>query len=336
VLVVLPCRATAGYALMALSAGAVTLVGRLSYSIYLWHWPIFCFVDYSLFMSSELQRITLKLVVTLGLAIATYYLIERPARTALNKPTMRVSAFAFVGLAILTAVPVGLFIRNDNYINASFSEVAKGGLLFANSPSGRSVVLIGDSNASMYAKVIKEISYQRGMNLIVASVVDGDPLPRTSSGKPDKLWLDALEIVRSRAPDVVVLAYSWTTKLREDPGRLAAAIQAIEPYAHRIVLINQPPALPMSASREAMRNGSRPPFFEDDRLRRERYRLNHHLLAFQSERVVVVNVSEQFERSNGELVPFDVDGRLLYHDSTHLSGIGAERVREMLCKAIAR
>ena len=64
----------------ALSLRPVVFLGKISYSLYLWHWPIFVFADYEFGTQlSPLQRVGL-----VGLAIAlsclTYWFVEQPAR----------------------------------------------------------------------------------------------------------------------------------------------------------------------------------------------------------------------------------------------------------------
>ena len=85
----LPCIASAGiiYAgarpywfASALSHRAVVFVGKISYSLYLWHWPLLAFAHYAL--GRELSNIVLAtaaLLIVL-LSLASYYLIEQPLR----------------------------------------------------------------------------------------------------------------------------------------------------------------------------------------------------------------------------------------------------------------
>ena len=85
----LPCIASAGiiYAgarpywfASALSHRAVVFVGKISYSLYLWHWPLLAFAHYALGreLSNTVLAATALLIVLLSLA--SYYLIEQPLR----------------------------------------------------------------------------------------------------------------------------------------------------------------------------------------------------------------------------------------------------------------
>ena len=85
----LPCIASAGiiYAgarpywfASALSHRAVVFVGKISYSLYLWHWPLLAFAHYALGRElSNTVLATAALLIVL-LSLASYHLIEQPLR----------------------------------------------------------------------------------------------------------------------------------------------------------------------------------------------------------------------------------------------------------------
>ena len=85
----LPCIASAGiiYAgarpywfASVLSHRAVVFVGKISYSLYLWHWPLLAFAHYALGRElSNTVLATAALLIVL-LSLASYYLIEQPLR----------------------------------------------------------------------------------------------------------------------------------------------------------------------------------------------------------------------------------------------------------------
>ena len=62
-----------------LASRPMVLVGRLSYSLYLWHFLVFRVVDQHVAESSTVLRVALGWVVTIAVSVASFHLVERPA-----------------------------------------------------------------------------------------------------------------------------------------------------------------------------------------------------------------------------------------------------------------
>jgi peptidoglycan/LPS O-acetylase OafA/YrhL len=91
---------------------AVVGVGRMSYSLYLWHWPVIsgCLLAFGRFHLD----IPARLVPMLLLGIASFVLVERPARTRLAAMPRRWSFIVAFGSIGLTA---GLLTGLSNWTN---------------------------------------------------------------------------------------------------------------------------------------------------------------------------------------------------------------------------
>ena len=85
----LPCIASAGiiYAgarpywfASVLSHRAVVFVGKISYSLYLWHWPLLAFAHYALGRELSNTVLAAAALLIVLLSLASYYLIEQPLR----------------------------------------------------------------------------------------------------------------------------------------------------------------------------------------------------------------------------------------------------------------
>ncbi len=89
-----------------LSFTPLVWLGTISYGLYLWHWPVFLYVDQRLTLE-PLPATGVKLAGSLGLAIVSYFLLERPVRLkgtrALGGP---IPAFSLVALVVLGAAAV--------------------------------------------------------------------------------------------------------------------------------------------------------------------------------------------------------------------------------------
>jgi hypothetical protein len=318
-----------------LGIAPLVIVGRISYSLYLWHWPIFSLIDYKMYLASEPVRLVLKVGLSFLAAAFSFWFIENPARWFLNRQKNMPLAYASMLCALLICVPLGVAVRKANYINAKTSDVIKGGLVFNSNSKKASVILMGDSNGAMYGKVMKDICANLGYKLSVISVVAGDPLPTSDNVSSGRLWLESLDVVRKEKPDYLVLACSWEGQLQGDKERLALAVNTLKPLVGRLVILNQPPILPKNANRASIREGATPPFYEDAEIRRQRMEVNDYLKSFNSGNCSVVDIAAHFQTTNGEVLFLDEQGRQLYQDSGHLSGYGADFISSDLRKAIS-
>ena len=117
---------TVGTALVLVAgAGGATFVGRvlslrllvgiglISYSLYLWHWPILAFLRYLFPVLSPAMAIG-AVVATFVLSIASYRLVERPARRAGWSFARVAAAFALIPAAGVAAVSFWL-VGTDGY-----------------------------------------------------------------------------------------------------------------------------------------------------------------------------------------------------------------------------
>ena len=92
----------------ALSTRPFVAVGLVSYGIYLVHWPVFVVVDADRTGLSEPTLTVLRLLITGAIAIASYFLLERPIRMRRGL-TFRVTAGA-AAVASLSVIAVALIV----------------------------------------------------------------------------------------------------------------------------------------------------------------------------------------------------------------------------------
>ncbi|QPN90688.1 acyltransferase family protein [Proteus vulgaris] len=93
-----------------LSLKPIVIVGLLSYSLYLWHWPLFAIARYIGVFNTEIQK-GLLLALTLLLSIFSYLLIEKPFR---RKRLEFKYSFAFL-LIVPILLALGLNALNEKY-----------------------------------------------------------------------------------------------------------------------------------------------------------------------------------------------------------------------------
>jgi peptidoglycan/LPS O-acetylase OafA/YrhL len=84
-----------------LSLSPFVFIGRISYSWYLWHWPLLAFGH--ILYGVKLEPIVSAVVVVSSFtaAVLSYFLIEQPLRQTVTKPSKMLMRYTAVGIAIL-------------------------------------------------------------------------------------------------------------------------------------------------------------------------------------------------------------------------------------------
>jgi peptidoglycan/LPS O-acetylase OafA/YrhL len=318
----------------ALSSRWLVLIGRASYSLYLWHWPVFSLIDYEFYSMPFVPRTAFKIVLTVFATVLSFTYVEQPGRRFLNLKKNRRTAFAFFTSTAMILIIFGYAVRHEENIDSTWTDLAHGGLKFNDAAKRGSMILLGDSKAACFGKTMKEISMELDYRLIVIAMSGETPLP-VSSGNQSDLWEHSFAIIKQSRPDVVVLAFSWLEKLKDDPERLSLTINELKPYVRNIILVTDPPYLAVEGTREAMRDGSRPPFFEDTAYTASWTRYNDIVKSMQGPGVTVVDVVPVFMKSSGEIAFSGSDGKQIFQNRTHISGYGAALTKPMFLQAIA-
>lgn len=315
-----------------LSQPALTMLGRASYSLYLWHWPVYCFVDYELYTASPAVRLLLKVALTIGLSGLAYLAFEKPMRRYLNEPRRIRATFAgfAAAVAVLFAVGVWLRIEYDVAADARLGNVGRGGIVLNIEESRPCIALLGDSNAGMYGSVLKEIAVSLDLSAYSLGVPRLNPFP----GHP--LFDESVKFLKSRRPEIVIFVSRWSRTLDPEGAILLAAIKQFQEHAEFVILITEPPELPEDASREGFRESGAHPVFEASEIAAKRHHANVILQAAASSRVQVVDISQTFLLPSGEIRFTGSDGRQLFRDSTHLSGCGTTLIKSELQAAVSR
>ena len=315
-----------------LERAVLVTIGKYSYVLYLWHLPIFALVDYRLYLQSTVVRLVLKLGLTAVLTVLTSRWIENPGRRFFNRREHRLAAYGFAVLMWVTIVPVGTYYRQRDLINPRGGTLPAEGMAFNQAATGGRLVMMGDSHATALSIGLPAMARSLNMRLNVICLSGSDPFPDSRFFPAD--WPAALARVQRLRPDVLVLDAEWEGKLKAKPDRLREAIGALKPYAKHIILLTEPASLPEEGSREGMRNGARPPFFESAEFRASRERANGYVMSMAGPQVTVVDIRPEFANADGSTPFADADGVQLFFDQHHLSKRGVERVIPALYAAV--
>ncbi|HIP13449.1 MAG TPA: acyltransferase [Arcobacter sp.] len=175
-----------------LSLKIFVAIGLVSYSAYLWHWPILAFLRYSL-IDIDLTVSILVIIITFILATISYFFIESPLRRN-DTSTRKVFLFYFI-IPTLVIVSSSVIIqqaikhKSDWIYPWEALDVIKSNILPSSSNSSSchfknsltiynqkhciypeniakaNVFLIGDSNAAHYLEMLKVIANNRGFSI---------------------------------------------------------------------------------------------------------------------------------------------------------------------------
>jgi peptidoglycan/LPS O-acetylase OafA/YrhL len=95
-----------GAARTLLSAKPLVALGRISYGVYLFHWPVYVLIDRQAWDLPAAVDLALKWSLTLAVALASYYLIERPVRRSEWFVPSRTLMGALAGSALVASLVI--------------------------------------------------------------------------------------------------------------------------------------------------------------------------------------------------------------------------------------
>ncbi|HYE52312.1 MAG TPA: acyltransferase family protein [Azospirillaceae bacterium] len=261
--------ATRPLATRLLSARPMVAVGLISFSLYLWHWPLLVFARYLAMRELTALETAGIVALTFAAAWASWRWVEQPFRhrtPILTRPRLFAGATAVMasataaGVAIaMTGNWVGLHWRQEggeaarlvaygNYpeidgfsdpcflaLKRRTGEFSRETCL-AQDPARRDYLLIGDSHAAHWWPGL-ERTY-RGVNFPRATAAGCRPLlDRTTSPSPNCAWMNAhlfREYIPGTRPDGVILAGRWEAA---DLEALPETIRFLKEHAGEVVLV---------------------------------------------------------------------------------------------------
>jgi peptidoglycan/LPS O-acetylase OafA/YrhL len=353
-----------------LSLPPLKFVGRISYSLYLWHWPVLIFAEY--WQPNPLRwpwRAT-ALAFCGVMAWISYIFVETPFRTRKLLPARRnVLAFGLMTPAVIVAIAIPAIVssgfperfppivrslaegRSDfpfTY-NLGLDRVLNGelptlGSRKASDPVG--LLIWGDSHAMALLPALDQIGRDRQQKIAIATHFATPPIQgmrgadKLGMGDESDAWNEAVfsHVARLRVPHVL-LACRWTLyQLGRGQEKSAAicisdAVSRLQASGVTVWLVKEVPIQPVHIPKTLA------------------------LAALHGEnRDVGVSVSTHHQRSSeedlllaaavkvgarlldpGDVLPVDsgrfkveVNGRCLYTDANHLSSRGAALLRPML------
>jgi peptidoglycan/LPS O-acetylase OafA/YrhL len=194
-----------------LSLPPAVWTGKISYGLYLWHWPLYIALSPARTGLAGNGLLAVRIAVTFAVATASYWIIERPIRTGALKRMRPLRGRLIASLAVPLAI-AGLVYATAGGTTAELPESP-----FATSSvagAGQThILVVGDSvgfslvdgfDPTSYPEVTVASSVKLGCGLARQQLVyEGDPgLFNTDCNRIIRTWAEA---VHAQRPQIVVL-----------------------------------------------------------------------------------------------------------------------------------
>jgi peptidoglycan/LPS O-acetylase OafA/YrhL len=96
-----------------LSLSPLRWIGRISYGLYLWHWPVYLTLTEKRTGLDGFWLLALRIAVSVAFAAASFYAVERPIRAGTLRLPIRVPMPKVVALAAVCALVAALFVTTS-------------------------------------------------------------------------------------------------------------------------------------------------------------------------------------------------------------------------------
>lgn len=227
---------TATYRLLAIKP--MVFVGKVSYSLYLWHWPLLAYAAYEFGESLQPYHRLGLLGLAFGLSVVTYFWVEQPARRGRVFPT-RLSVYAagtasllccltFTGITDVTrGLPQRLSQEAAEFVRGLPGKYATRSECLPNSPDGTCLIGNGDASARPSFALWGD-SHARVLSKALAN-------------QAHALDLAGYAVVASGCPPVLVpsrLKDRWSKKCARSARQLLHIIDS-DPHVQNIILASR-------------------------------------------------------------------------------------------------
>lgn len=241
----------------ALSTGGFVYIGKLSYSLYLWHWPL---IVYAYYMSPD-PNLFIVVAVTFGLAMLSYHFVEQPMRTADRLP--RLPSFTAGGVMIACFSAFLLMPQSpllDSLEGFDDPSAMSRGIEYEGTAklkdatytpgigdTERTLVVIGSSHARVICKPVENFAKENGYAFeSLTSSGYGISVDDYAQGQPTVALNDRrFALVEQIQPDILVIAGKWASEVLDKDGRetFKRRLQSASMCSHQVVVLGQIPRI---------------------------------------------------------------------------------------------
>ena len=355
---IIPCLATVGIMHCGLNSACsisrflshpiIVYIGKLSYSLYLWHWPVLAFARYILQRPLDTTQLFYCMLVILFLSVVSYYTIEYPLRHKQWTFTKTFSIYYLVPATITIILWFVVPYKNTmepytvcgapNYTTEQYQN-----MIIGDSSKKANVLIAGDSYTIHLLGFVQKVAKHEGWSAKFSGI-HGSPflldyvLPKFHADKDIKKMVSSRNsqlISQLRDYKTVILSSNWSEYMDDTPTfmtEIDRTLDYLTSHGHHTIMVFSAPNLETSRLPETfarLQGFSLPVHFTEQEIKGKAYHediaIRKHLMQHiktKFPKVVCINLLP--------LVPKDimVEGKSVMRDNYHFSFFGAQYVAD--------
>ncbi|WP_157473203.1 acyltransferase family protein [Lentisphaera araneosa] len=349
-----------------LASKAMVYIGKISYSLYLWHWILIVYFSWLIFPNHPTNlHLTLLFIVCLLVSSITYHFFENPLRISHNKNIVKICLISTV-ITIVSSIaiqekrlePLRNKVTYTKGVNTARNYNVTNNWKKPDTTINverLDVVVLGSSHALMHSPLIKKLCDSK--NLTVAFLgSNGSPSPwlALDTDKQAKLSGDFTvserfkfdqyrkNLIQKHKPKVIITldhyADTFNNKFKENfTKKYTEFVIDLRKYNSYVITIEQPPIAGQKKNLVKYTNYICAKVFETEDNKNSRQQANKiikNIFSKAGDKALFVKSEDLFTNSDKSIRISDNNGILYYKDNNHLNDYGSQLLKNRLTVAL--
>ncbi len=337
----------------------VVQVGKISYSLYLWHWPVIVFAKY---LDTQHHYI-ISLLSIFSLSIISYHFVEKPIRygaVKLKHALIPIPAVVIACVVVYTVFPKSPLIYGLGNIDSE-ETLTRGwefeatdlireghvGVIFNEKELAdkKPIVVFGSSHARVLCSPIKKIADQNNLPFVSMSTSGiGVMSDAPTKERPDADLINKKRFndIKLLEPAILIVGGMWSgeTNVKNFQDNFVKKMEYLLKYSGRVLVVGQVPLIKLPKDyKDAMRKYLVAKNNSNDKngvkcsqaVTKANAIVKKAVQSINNENIIFVNPYELFI-SEHNMVVCQQNGKFLYSDYHHVNDAGATLIVDKLIK----